>query len=79
MKKQKIPSKRGGYNVYAVPVEIGSFVNRKSLPEEWRGLRDENLQKVTGVKSARFCHNSGFICSAEEFQDAVNLAIIANM
>ncbi len=72
------PSKRGGYNVYAVPIEIGSFINRKSLPEEWRGLRDEDLQKVTGVKSARFCHNSGFICSADDFEDTVRLAKKAN-
>ena len=73
------PSKRGGYNVYAVPIEIGSFENRKSLPNTWRGLRDEELQKVTGVKSARFCHNSGFICSADEFEDTLTLAKMANI
>ena len=72
------PSKRGGYNVYAVPVEIGSFENRKSLPKEWRGLRDEALQKATGVESARFCHNSGFICSADNFEDAIKIAKMAN-
>ena len=72
------PSKRGGYNVYAVPVQIGSFENRKTMPKEWRGLRDENLQKVTGIKSARFCHNAGFICSCEEKQDAIKLAKMAN-
>lgn len=72
------PSKRGGYNVYAVPKQLGSFENRKNLPEAWRGLRDEKLQRVTGVKTARFCHNGGFICSADEFQDALILAQIAN-
>ena len=72
------PSKRGGYNVYAVPVEIGSFENRKSLPKEWRGLRDEALQKATGVESARFCHNNGFMCSADNFEDAIKLAKMAN-
>lgn len=72
------PSKRGGYNVYAVPKEIGSFENRKSLPLEWRGLRDEELQKVTGAKSARFCHNAGFICSTETKEDAIKLALKAN-
>ena len=83
-KAQKInfvvfPSKRGGYNVYAVPKEKGSFENRKSLPEEWRGLRNENLQKVTGVKTARFCHNAGFICSSEEREDAIKLASMAQL
>ena len=72
------PSKRGGYNVYAVPVQIGSFENRKTLPKEWRGLRDEKLQNVTGIKSARFCHNAGFICSSDEKEDAIELAKIAN-
>ena len=71
------PSKRGGYNVYAVPIEIGSFENRKSLPQSWRGKRDEELQRVTGVKTARFCHNAGFICSCETMEDAINLAYLA--
>lgn len=71
------PSKRGGYCVYAVPVEIGSFENRKSLPQSWRGKRDEELQKVTGVKTARFCHNAGFICSCETIEDAIVLAHLA--
>lgn len=73
------PSKRGGFNIYAVPLEIGSFENRKTLPKEWCGLRDEELQKVTGIKSARFCHNAGFICSCDEKEDAIKLANMANV
>lgn len=72
------PSKRGGYNVYAVPKEIGSFENRKSLPFAWRGLREEELQKVTGIKTARFCHNAGFIASSETKEDAIQMAFQAN-
>ena len=72
------PSKRGGYNVYAVPVEIGSFENRKLLPESWRGKRDEELQNITAVKGARFCHNAGFILSCETIEDAIILANMAN-
>ena len=71
------PSNRGGYNVYAVPKEEGSFENRKSFPKEWAGLRDENLQKVTGVKTARFCHTACFICTAQTKDDAIKLAILA--
>lgn len=71
------PSNRGGYNVYAVPKEEGSFENRKSFPKEWAGLRDENLQKVTGVKTARFCHTACFICTAETKEDAMKLANLA--
>lgn len=73
------PSKRGGYNVYAVPIETGSFENRKSLPKSWRGLKEEKLQAITGVKSAKFCHNAGFICSCGDKEDAIKLATIANL
>ena len=73
------PSNRGGYTIYAVPVEIGSFENRKSFPKEWRGLIDKKLQDVTDVKTARFCHNAGFICTAETLEDATKLAKKANM
>lgn len=72
------PSKRGGYNVYAVPIELGSFFNRKYFPKEWRGLRDNDLKQVTKIKSARFCHNNGFICSCEDKEDAIKLAKMAN-
>lgn len=72
------PSNRGGFNVHAVPKEIGTFENKKDLPHEWAGLRDEEFQKVSGVKTARFCHNACFICAAETQEDAIKLANIAN-
>ena len=71
-------SNRKGYTIRAIPKELGSFENRKSMPEAWRGLKDEALQKVTGVATARFCHNGGFICAAENFEDIVLLARIAD-
>lgn len=72
------PSNRGGYNVYAVPKAFGCFENRKDLPKAWAGLRDEELQKVTGVETARFCHIACFICTAETKEDALKLAKLAN-
>lgn len=71
------PSKRGGFNVYAVPVEIGSFENRKSMPIKWRGLKDKELQNVTEIKTALFCHNAGFIASCKIKEDAIKLAKMA--
>ncbi len=70
-------SNRKGYTIKAVPKKIGSFENRKSFPKEWCGLRNEELQTVTGVKTATFCHNMGFICVANEFEDALKLAKMA--
>ena len=71
------PSKRGGFNVYAVPVEIGSFENRKLMPIKWRGLKDKDLQNITGIKTALFCHNAGFIASCKIKEDAIKLAKMA--
>ena len=34
---------------------------RKPFPKEWRAKRDEELQKITGIKDAEFVHVSGFI------------------
>ena len=68
------PSNRGGYGIQAIQKVINSFENRKPFPEEWAGLKDSDLQKVTGVKSARFCHNSRFLCTTDTYEDAVLIA-----
>ena len=71
------PSLRGGWNWQCVPGSNGRFSNRKPVPESWKGLRDEAYQKVTGVKTATFCHPGGFIGGAETLEDAIELARIA--
>lgn len=68
------PSNRGGYNWQCVPDGLGSFGQRKSVPKEWKGLRDADIQKVTGIDTATFCHPAGFIGGAETFADAYALA-----
>lgn len=68
------PSNRGGYNVQAIPDAIGSFGNRKSLPEAWRGVPANDLQAVSGVSDAKFCHNSGFIGGADSLEGAMVMA-----
>lgn len=71
------PSNRGGFNWQCVPDALGSFGQRKTVPSEWRGLSGENLQKVTGVPTANFCHSAGFLGSAETFEGAYALAKLA--
>lgn len=71
------PSNRGGYNWQCVPVSLGSFAQRHPVPQEWRGLNSKALQDVTGVNTATFCHNAGFIGGAETLEDAIRLAQIA--
>ena len=71
------PSNRGGYNVYAVPKENGSFESRKLFPAKWAGLKDEELSKISGVATATFCHTGRFICATRTKEDAIKIAKIA--
>ncbi len=68
------PSNRGGYNWQCVPDTLGGFGQRKAVPTEWKGLSGTELQAVTGIKTASFCHPAGFIGGAGTFEDALALA-----
>lgn len=52
---------RGPWRVQAVGKERGGFENRKSLPKDWCGLRDEALSEKSGIPNCIFVHASGFI------------------
>lgn len=71
------PSNRGGYTWQCVPDALGSFGQRKPVPAEWRGLRDETLRQLTGVATATFCHPAGFIGGCETKEDAILMARMA--
>ncbi|KAJ3615558.1 hypothetical protein Zmor_016325 [Zophobas morio] len=51
----------GSWRVQAIPLHEQSFTLRKGLPESWRGLRAEELSKVSGIPSCIFCHATGFV------------------
>jgi uncharacterized UPF0160 family protein len=65
------------WKVETTLVELGSFERRMKLPAAWAGLRDEELQKVTGVSDATFCHNGRFIATAKTKEGALALAKLA--
>ena len=71
------PSQTGQWRIQTVPVELGSFDNRKSLPKQWAGLSDKELKEVTGIDDAMFCHNGLFIAGAESFESTMEMAAIA--
>jgi uncharacterized UPF0160 family protein len=71
------PSQTGQWRIQTVPVEPGSFEDRKSLPKQWAGLSDKALVDVTGIEDAMFCHNGLFIAGAESFASAMKMATIA--
>ena len=50
----------GQWRIQCVPVASGSFQSRKPLPEPWRGIRDDQLSELSGVKDCVFVHSTGF-------------------
>ena len=58
-------------------IQDDKYVSRKPLPKSWGGLKDEELQKVTGVEDAIFAHRGLFMAAAKSKEGAIKLAEIA--
>lgn len=71
------PSDTGEWRIQTVPVELGSFEDRKSLPKPWAGLAGKELQAVTGIDDAMFCHNGCFIAGAASYESIIKMAEMA--
>jgi uncharacterized UPF0160 family protein len=67
----------GMWRVQAVTEENAKFTNRISLPEPWRGVRDDELTSVTQIEGSRFCHAAGFIGGNDTFEGALKMAQVA--
>jgi len=50
---------------------------RVPLPENWAGLRDEELKKITGIHGAIFCHKGRFISIWQTKEDAIQALQLA--
>lgn len=68
------PDDGSKWRVQAVARSKESFESRKALPEPWRGVRDENLDKLIGIQGCVFVHASGFIGGNRTFNGAVQMA-----
>lgn len=55
------PSTDGHWRIVAIPPAMGDFAQKRSLPESWAGKTDEDLEAVTGIAGAIFCHKNRFI------------------
>ena len=62
------------WRIQAVPVTKDSFESRKALPEMWRGVRDEELDKLSGIEGGVFVHASGFIAGNKTRKGAMEMA-----
>ena len=63
------------WRIQAVSITKDSFESRKPLPEAWRGVRDQDLSKVSGIDGSIFVHASGFIGGNTSRDGALQMAI----
>lgn len=56
--------------------QFGVYCNgpENHLPERFRGLRDEELNTVSGLEDMIFCHKSGFMCVTLSKESALFMA-----
>lgn len=50
------------------------YVYRLSLPEDWRGLRDDVLTEKSGIEGCIFVHAGGFIGGNHTYEGALEMA-----
>jgi uncharacterized UPF0160 family protein len=66
---------RGGdWTLNGIKLSGDTFDQRADLPESWAGLTDADLEEVTGVKGAKFCHNARFIAVANSREAILAMA-----
>lgn len=65
------------WNASGVPIGPSEFKTRVEFPEAWAGLRDEELQQVSGITDARFCHKNRYLFVAGSKGSAIRAAEIA--
>lgn len=62
------------WRIRAVSRSKEGFELRKPLPEAWRGVRDEELDNVSGISGSVFVHASGFIGGNKTYAGALAMA-----
>lgn len=55
-------------------VSPDKFESRRPLPLPWRGLRDDDLSKESGIPGCVFVHMSGFIGGNQTYEGALAMA-----
>lgn len=68
-------NKENDWRVICVPLQPASFVCRKFLAAPWRGVRDKELETVSGIEGASFCHQTGFIGGNKTREGALRMAV----
>lgn len=71
------PNTDGGWRLIGISAKPHSFERRKNMPASWGGLMNADLEKVTGVPGATFCHNGLWLAIAKNKEAILALAKIA--
>lgn len=70
-------STKRSWRIHAVPKSPDSFECRLALPAAWRGLRDSELEAITGLPGCTFVHRAGFIGAHVTKEGAIEMAKLA--
>ena len=68
------PDGNGGWRCRAIPIPTDSFKPRVPLLAKWAGKRDAQLQAISGIETAIFCHPAAFIGGAKTKADTILMA-----
>ena len=68
------PEPDSKWRIRSVSKENGGFENRKDLPAPWKGARDEELEKISGIAGCVFVHAAGFIGGNKTFDGTLAMA-----
>jgi uncharacterized UPF0160 family protein len=71
------PNSSGGFGLSCARPHAGTYENLRDLPEEWGGKTGSDLEEVTGVKGATFCHTALFFAACDTLEAARELAKLA--
>ena len=69
------PDQNGTWRTLAVGVKDEGFKSRLAIKEEWRALRDQDLEAKSGIEGAVFVHASGFIGGCKNHVGALKMAV----
>lgn len=62
--------------ITVISVQSNAVFCRCALPEQWRGIRDEQLDELTGIRGSVFVHSTGFIGGHTTRDGALHMARI---
>lgn len=71
------PKSNDNWTATCVRKGFDTFEGRVVFPEQWAGLRDEELARVSGISDAIFCHKAQFFFVAKSKESAIKAAKMA--